>query len=120
MAVQFVTIANGQTVSSAFTLQRADRSLLVGCSSHGAVGITLAFQGTAGGPIPTASGRCDRHGGREHHGREVAAVPLGPGVGRTHSGVERDDGDVQLHIDRDAEAVNPLAIGPYVALPWQN
>jgi len=51
MAVQFGTIVNGQTVSSAFTLAASDRVLVVGVSSHAALLWYASFQGTPGGPF---------------------------------------------------------------------
>jgi hypothetical protein len=51
MAVAFGTIANGQSVSSAFTLQSTDRALLVGVSSHVALQWFAAFQVVPGGPF---------------------------------------------------------------------
>ena len=52
MAVQFGTVANGQTVSSAFVLSATDRALLVGISSHAAGPIWFAsFANVAAGPF---------------------------------------------------------------------
>jgi hypothetical protein len=47
MSVQFGTILNGQTVSSAFSLTRANRTLYVGISSHAALAwyLTAAVDG---------------------------------------------------------------------------
>jgi hypothetical protein len=47
MSVQFGTIVSGQTVSSAFSLTRANRSLYVGISSHAALAwfLTAAVDG---------------------------------------------------------------------------
>jgi hypothetical protein len=49
--VQFGTVANGQTVSSAFQLAASDRVLLVGINSHAALQWFASFQGTPGGPF---------------------------------------------------------------------
>ena len=51
MAVQFGTIVNGQTVSSAFTLSCTDRVLVVGVSSHAQLNWFAAFQTVPGGPF---------------------------------------------------------------------
>ena len=51
MAVQFGTIANGQTVSSAFTLSCTDRVLVVGISSHAQLIWFASFQTVPGGPF---------------------------------------------------------------------
>jgi hypothetical protein len=48
MAVVFGTIANGQSVSSAFTLQSTDRALLVAVSSHAVLQWFASFQITPG------------------------------------------------------------------------
>jgi hypothetical protein len=51
VAVFFGTVANGQTVSSAFSLNATDRALLVGVSSHAALIWFAAFQTVPGGPF---------------------------------------------------------------------
>jgi len=43
MAVDFVTIVSGQSVSSAFTIERSERALWCFVGSHAALGWRLAF-----------------------------------------------------------------------------
>jgi hypothetical protein len=51
MAVDFVTVASAQTVSSAFPIERTDRALWVGVASHAALGWRLAFAPSLTGPF---------------------------------------------------------------------
>jgi hypothetical protein len=51
MSVQFGTIANGQNVSSAFQLNRANRALQLGVASCAATGWFLAFSVASGAPF---------------------------------------------------------------------
>jgi hypothetical protein len=49
MAVFFGTIVNEQTVSSAFMLDRADRTLNIGVNSHAGMAWYATFQMPGGG-----------------------------------------------------------------------